>query len=129
VQLVPRSSFYRVQTWSWADQALGLLPIHMAMPLPPLPPSKPFLSWLTRFLCMSYLSRPLLEKDTSSEPPQFFYLRVFLVEGETFAVRCSLISVPQFDPSHWPAPLALPQCPGSNSWFLESGLLALQASP
>nr|XP_020030434.1 serine/threonine-protein kinase 11-interacting protein isoform X2 [Castor canadensis] len=24
---------------------------------------------------------PLLEKDTSSEPPQFFYLRVFLVEG------------------------------------------------
>ena len=36
-------------------------------------------SWACRLL-----SRPLLKTDSSLEPPQFFYLRAFLVEGEVW---------------------------------------------
>lgn len=46
-------------------------------------PALPSLTTPARGCCLPH--RPLLQRDSSSEPPRFFYLRAFLVEGQVSA--------------------------------------------
>lgn len=57
------------------DLGLAFSSLHPTVALPTLWLTAP--SWACRLL-----PRPLLKTDSSSEPPRFFYLRAFLVEGE-----------------------------------------------
>ncbi|XP_025746794.1 serine/threonine-protein kinase 11-interacting protein isoform X2 [Callorhinus ursinus] len=71
---------------------------------------------------------PLLERDSSSEPPLFFYLRVFLVEGlatcpVSLLVTLSTLYLLEEDPAGSQAEPALPAAPGEASEMpLPSGL-------
>nr|XP_035938801.1 serine/threonine-protein kinase 11-interacting protein isoform X1 [Halichoerus grypus] len=71
---------------------------------------------------------PLLERETSSEPPLFFYLRVFLVEGPvtcpvSLLVTLSTLYLLEEDPAGSQAEPALPAAPGGASETrLPSGL-------
>lgn len=59
------------------DLGLAFSSLHPSVALP-----TPWLtapSWACRLL-----PRPLLKTDSSLEPPRFFYLRAFLVEGEVW---------------------------------------------
>lgn len=68
------------------------------------PSPKPCLPLADPLPMSAMLSRPLLGQETSSVAPQFFYLRVFLVEGEPSVLQMSLVSVPSLVPGHGPAP-------------------------
>ncbi|KAF3824106.1 hypothetical protein GH733_008391 [Mirounga leonina] len=71
---------------------------------------------------------PLLERETSLEPPLFFYLRVFLVEGPvtcpvSLLVTLSTLYLLEEDPAGSQAEPALPAAPGEVSETrLPSGL-------
>nr|XP_012418685.1 PREDICTED: serine/threonine-protein kinase 11-interacting protein [Odobenus rosmarus divergens] len=63
---------------------------------------------------------PLLERDSSSEPPLFFYLRVFLVEGPatcpvSLLVTLSTLYLLEEDPAGSQAEPALPAASGEAS--------------